>query len=60
MAYLIGADIGTSGTKCVLFDEAGNTVSSALSEYGLSQPKTDGQNKIRLIGGTPFARRSPP
>ena len=39
MAYLIGADIGTSGTKCVLFDEAGNTVSSALSEYGLSQPK---------------------
>ena len=23
MAYLIGVDIGTSGTKTVLFDEAG-------------------------------------
>ncbi len=38
MAYLLGVDIGTSGTKTVLFDEAGNTVASALEEYPLYQP----------------------
>lgn len=38
MSYLLGIDIGTSGTKTVLFDEAGNTVSSALEEYPLYQP----------------------
>ena len=37
--YLIGSDIGTSGTKTVLFDLEGNTVASALSEYPLYQPK---------------------
>ena len=36
--YLIGIDIGTSGTKSVLFDTLGNTVSSATAEYPLSQP----------------------
>lgn len=39
MAYLIGVDIGTSGTKTVLFDEAGAVVASALCEYPLYQPK---------------------
>lgn len=39
MAYLIGTDIGTSGTKTVLFDESGNTIADALYEYGMSQPK---------------------
>ncbi len=38
MAYLLGIDIGTSGTKTVLFDEHGNTVASALEEYPLYQP----------------------
>jgi len=38
MAYLLGIDIGTSGTKTVLFDEYGNTVTSALGEYPLYQP----------------------
>lgn len=38
MAYLLGIDIGTSGTKTVLFDEVGNTVASALEEYPLYQP----------------------
>ena len=38
MAYLIGIDIGTSGTKTVLFDEAGTTIASALREYPMSQP----------------------
>jgi len=38
MSYLLGIDIGTSGTKTVLFDEMGNTVASALEEYPLYQP----------------------
>ena len=36
--YLIGIDIGTSGTKCVLFDTQGNTVFSVTEEYPLYQP----------------------
>ncbi len=39
MAFLLGIDIGTSGTKTVLFDENGNTVASSLSEYPLYQPE---------------------
>jgi xylulokinase len=38
MEYLIGVDIGTSGTKTVLFDIDGNTVASALKEYPMYQP----------------------
>ncbi|HHU62990.1 MAG TPA: xylulokinase [Clostridiales bacterium] len=38
MAYLLGIDIGTSGTKTVLFDERGNTVHSAVEEYPMYQP----------------------
>lgn len=38
MAFLLGVDIGTSGTKTVLFDESGNTIASALGEYPLYQP----------------------
>lgn len=39
MAFLLGIDVGTSGTKTVLFDEKGNTIASALEEYPLYQPK---------------------
>ncbi|MBN2557881.1 MAG: xylulokinase [Clostridia bacterium] len=39
MEYLLGIDIGTSGTKTVLFDNGGNTVSSATAEYPLYQPR---------------------
>jgi xylulokinase len=38
MAFLLGVDIGTSGTKTVLFDEAGNTIASSVEEYPLYQP----------------------
>lgn len=38
MQYLLGIDIGTSGTKTVLFDTEGRTVTSALSEYPMHQP----------------------
>jgi len=39
MAYLIGTDIGTSGTKTVLFDEMGNTIASSTYEYEMYQPQ---------------------
>jgi xylulokinase len=38
MAYLIGIDVGTSGTKTVLFDEKGKTIASDTQEYPLYQP----------------------
>lgn len=38
MAYLLGIDIGTSGTKTVLFDLSGNSVASDTQEYPLYQP----------------------
>lgn len=39
MNYLLGIDVGTSGTKTVLFDEGGRAVSSATAEYPMYQPK---------------------
>ncbi len=39
MAYIIGVDIGTSGTKTVLFDEIGTVIASHTIEYPMYQPK---------------------
>jgi len=39
MSYLLGIDIGTSGTKTCLFDESGNTIANAVAEYPLYQPE---------------------
>lgn len=39
MKYLLGIDLGTSGTKSVLFDESGKTVASSLVEYSIICPK---------------------
>lgn len=39
MAYMIGVDCGTSGTKTVLFREDGTVISSATVEYPMYQPK---------------------
>ena len=33
MQYLLGVDIGTSGTKSGLFDSEGNTIASSTVEY---------------------------
>lgn len=38
MNYLIGIDIGTSGTKTVLFDDMGGVICDALIEYPMYQP----------------------
>ena len=39
MEYLLGIDLGTSGTKTVLFDMNGSAVASATVEYPLHQPQ---------------------
>lgn len=39
MRYLLGIDIGTSGTKTALFDEDGNTIVTATYGYELFQPQ---------------------
>ncbi|MBR1529077.1 MAG: xylulokinase [Oscillospiraceae bacterium] len=39
MAYVIGVDLGTSGTKTVLFDESGAVIASHTIEYPMYQPK---------------------
>ncbi len=39
MKYLLGIDLGTSGTKTVLFDEKGKKIASKTVEYDLIQPQ---------------------
>ena len=39
MAYILGVDIGTSGTKTVLISEDGTPVASATYEYPLYTPQ---------------------
>lgn len=39
MAYLLGIDIGTSGTKVIAIDESGKLAATAGAEYDLSTPK---------------------
>lgn len=39
MKYVLGVDLGTSGTKTVLFDQEGRGVCSATVEYPMSQPQ---------------------
>ena len=39
MKYLIGIDLGTSGTKTVLFDTSGKVIASKTVEYPMYQPQ---------------------
>ena len=39
MSYFIGVDIGTSGTKTVLFSGLGETIASSTIEYPMYQPQ---------------------
>ncbi|MEG1985165.1 MAG: xylulokinase [Oscillospiraceae bacterium] len=39
MEYLLGIDVGTSGTKTVLFDKNGSAVASNTVEYPMLQPQ---------------------
>ena len=39
MPYLLGIDIGTSGTKTLICDEKGKVLATAMSEHPISSPK---------------------
>src|SRR6478752_3986370 len=39
MHYLLGTDIGTSGTKTILMDTEGNLIAQDLQEYDVLTPK---------------------
>ena len=39
MEYILGVDLGTSGTKTVLFDQNGCVIASETKEYPLYQPQ---------------------
>lgn len=39
MSYLLGIDVGTSGTKSVLMDASGAVLSTGLREYTIDTPK---------------------
>lgn len=39
MAYLMGIDVGTTGTKTILIEETGKVVCSSLKEYPLYTPR---------------------
>ena len=39
MGYLLGIDIGTSGTKTAIFSERGSLIASETAEYPLYQPE---------------------
>ena len=58
--YLIGVDLGTSGTKTVLFDTEGSVIASKTIEYPLYQErKTAGRSRTPSTGGTPRRRSAP-
>lgn len=39
MQYTLGIDVGTSGTKTVLFDTNGTKIAASTIEYPLYQPR---------------------
>ncbi len=39
MAYLLGIDIGTSGTKTLICDEKGKVLATAMAEHAIYSPK---------------------
>jgi xylulokinase len=39
MAYLLGIDVGTTGTRALLIDESGNLVGSATNDYPMYTPR---------------------
>ncbi|MBO7214140.1 MAG: gluconate kinase, partial [Clostridia bacterium] len=39
MNYYLGIDLGTTGTKSILFDDSGNVVGKGYKSYGLITPR---------------------
>ncbi len=51
LEYVLGVDIGTSGTKTVLFDKLGNTIKVVHMNILLYKRNQVGQNRMQMIGG---------
>ena len=50
MKYLLGTDIGTSGTKTILMNTEGKLISQDLEEYDVLTPKPLWQSSGRMCG----------
>ena len=50
MKYVLGIDLGTSGTKTVLFDQDGRAAASCTVEYPMYQPRTAGPSRTPPTG----------
>ncbi len=46
MAYLIGIDIGTSGTKTLICDASGKVLATAMAEHAIQSPKPGWSEQI--------------
>ena len=53
MNYLLGVDLGTSGTKTVLFDEDGNVVASKNDRI----PAVSGKKRLGRAGAARLVER---
>lgn len=49
MKYLLGTDIGTSGTKTILMNTEGKLISQDLEEYDVLTPKPLWAEQLSLI-----------
>ena len=56
--YLLGIDVGTTGTKTLLFDAEGAFLGRAYRPYDLHHPRWAGASKTPRTGGTPWWRPS--
>ena len=53
MAYILGVDIGTSGTKTVLFSEEAHLLHRRFTIILFTLPATAMPSRILRTGGTP-------
>ena len=51
MKSMIGIDVGTTGVKTILVNEAGELLAASLKEYPLHTPHPNGLNRTPKIGG---------
>jgi len=55
---LLSVDIGTGGTRSVLFSETGGIIASTYREYSFTSPGRDGRNWMRKQSGMLSGRLS--
>lgn len=55
---LLGIDIGTTGTKCAIYDLKGELVAHAYQEYSMIHRAVLGRAGSPIAGGTPCQTKS--